>query len=232
MAHTWFRFYHDAVNNPKVQRLPAQIFRFWVNALCLSAANDGWLPSIKDLQFSLRLSEAHLADFIGRLIDCELFDKEDQGIRPHNWDKRQFKSDCSTDRVKRFRNVSETANETPPDTEQIQIQNQNRKGAPRFDEFWLVCPRKIGKQAAEKAWGIAASGVDAEALIQAMRSFAGQSKDTPVKYLPAPARWLSEKRWQDESLGGSTPLDPETAADIMDRADRLMRRGKYAEKYQ
>jgi hypothetical protein len=39
----------------------------------------------------------------------------------HAWDKRQYKSDTSTERVKRFRerssNATETVNETPPDTE-------------------------------------------------------------------------------------------------------------------
>lgn len=232
MTNSWFRFYHEAVNNPKVQRLSATLFRFWVNALCLSAANDGWLPSNADLKFSLRLSEAQLSDFTGQLIACNLFDKDNQGIRPHNWNKRQFKSDCSTERVKRFRNVSETPDETAPEQNRTDHNRTDGTTAPRFDEFWLVCPRKIGRVATEKAWAIATAGSDAEAVIQAMRTFAGQSKETPERFIPAPARWLSEKRWQDTDVGGSMPLDADTAADVMDRADRLMRRGKYAEKYQ
>lgn len=233
MAHAWFRFYHDAVNNPKVQRLSAPVFRFWINALCLSAANDGWLPSVLDLKFSLRLSEAQLSDFIGQLILCNLFDKEEQGIRPHNWNKRQFKSDCSTDRVKRFRNVSETANETPPEQNRTeQSITEQKVASPRFDEFWLVCPRKIGKDAAERAWVDALKHEEAEAIIAAMRGFAGLSKDTPDRFIAAPGKWLSERRWMDEDVSGSMPLDPEIAAEVQDRADKLLRRGKYAEKYQ
>jgi len=30
----WFRFYAESVNDPKVQRLPAHLFKTWVNILC------------------------------------------------------------------------------------------------------------------------------------------------------------------------------------------------------
>src|SRR6478609_9376707 len=127
MAFTWFRFYNGAVNDPKVQRLTPILFRFWVNSLCLASANDGWLPSEADMAFSLRLSPVQLSDYIGKLISLRLFDKTEQGIRPHNWENRQYKSDGSTERVKRFRERSrsapETANETGPDSDTDQTQN-------------------------------------------------------------------------------------------------------------
>ncbi len=115
MAYTWFRFYNDAVNDPKVQRLSPTLFRFWVNCLCLASANDGVLPGSEDVQFSLRLSPAQLSDFSGQLVACGLLDETEQGLIPHNWDRRQFKSDTSTERVKRFRNAAKTVSETGPD---------------------------------------------------------------------------------------------------------------------
>lgn len=109
---------------------------------------------------------------------------------------------------------------------------QRRAAPPRFDEFWLVCPRKIGKDATERAWAEALKHEEAEAIIAAMRGFAGLSKDTPDRFIPGPAKWLTDRRWRDEDVSGAIPLDPETAAEVQDRADRIMRRGKYADKYQ
>lgn len=116
MAYTWFRFYNGVPHDPKVQRLPLLLFRFWVNLLCLASANDGWLPSFEDLQYTLRLTPGQLSDFIGKLVSAGLLDQSEQGIKPHNWDKRQFKSDGSTERVKRFRKRSNTVSETLPET--------------------------------------------------------------------------------------------------------------------
>jgi hypothetical protein len=57
-----------------------------------------------------------------------LIDERRGVMSPHNWHKRQFKSDVSTSRVqqyrKRQRNVSPPGNETPPDTDTEQIQNR------------------------------------------------------------------------------------------------------------
>jgi hypothetical protein len=111
----WFRFYDDVVNDPKVQRLPAALFRSWVNLLCVASKNGGVLPTVPDLAFALRQSEAAIDKDIDLLIEAELFDRTDKGIEPHNWAQRQHKSDVSTDRVKRFRKRHETVSETPPE---------------------------------------------------------------------------------------------------------------------
>jgi len=33
----WFRFYNDALDNPKVQLLPSDLFKTWVNLLCIAS---------------------------------------------------------------------------------------------------------------------------------------------------------------------------------------------------
>ena len=52
----WFRFYAEAVYDPKVQRLPAAMFRQWVNLLCLASLNEGTLPDSEGIGFALHLS--------------------------------------------------------------------------------------------------------------------------------------------------------------------------------
>lgn len=122
----WFRFYSEALDDPKVQRLPPHLFKAWVNMLCLASSNNGKLPSVDDIAFRLRLSVQDAEQQVTELVLAGLLDVTLHGTEPHNWNRRQFVSDSSTERVRKHRrnnaetqcNVSETAIETAP--EQIQ----------------------------------------------------------------------------------------------------------------
>jgi hypothetical protein len=133
-TNRWFRFYSEALDDPKVQRLPPNLFKTWVNVLCIACQNGGTLPSIDDMAFKLRLSSQDAEQQISELILAGLIDITDAGRVPHNWNMRQFLSDSSTERVKKHRkikaetpcNVSETADVTPPDTDTDTDTDQNR----------------------------------------------------------------------------------------------------------
>lgn len=135
----WFRLYTDVIHDPKVQKLPPQLFKDWINVLCLAAQYEGKIPAvIDDVAFSLRLSAPRTKKLLADLSESGLLDVSETEITPHNWENRQYKSDVSTERVKRFRqakrNGDETVSETPPDTEQIQNRadtetEQNRSAA-------------------------------------------------------------------------------------------------------
>ena len=68
-------------------------------------------------------------------------------------------------------------------------------------------------------------------LIAAARAYASKRSGEDKKFTKLAATWLNAKCWEDEGVAPAAILDPGTAAQIQDRADRLMRRGKYAEKY-
>lgn len=111
----WFRFYSEAMRNPKVLRLSDRDFRLWVNLLTVAAENDGRIPADDDLKLVLGMRLDHLKGGLNRLISGGLIDVLGDGYEPHNWSKFQYKSDTSTDRVQKHRakrNVSETAPET------------------------------------------------------------------------------------------------------------------------
>lgn len=118
----WFRFYAEVLNDPKVQKLDGDTFKDWVNLLCVASQNGGKLPGIDDLAFVMRRSSHACLTLVSRLLDAGLLDVRQGGLHgihyaPHGWEKRQFKSDTSTERVKRFRAVSGNVSETPPDTD-------------------------------------------------------------------------------------------------------------------
>lgn len=127
----WFRFYDGVLDDPKVQRLSDKLFRAWVNLMCLASRRGGRIEAdYADVAFSLRVTEGQARETLQALKSAGLMDIEETGIEPHNWSERQFKSDVSTDRVKRFRDRStkqdETVSETPPDTEQIQNRSEQK----------------------------------------------------------------------------------------------------------
>jgi hypothetical protein len=118
----WFRFYDDAINDPKVLRLSDELYRAWTILLCFASKHEGKLPPADDIAIALRVKPSKVYEWITKLVGGGLIDKTETGFEPHNWNGRQYKSDVSTERVKRFRNgkrnVSETASETAPEAEQ------------------------------------------------------------------------------------------------------------------
>jgi hypothetical protein len=125
-ARRWFRFYAESINDPKVQRLPAHLFKTWVNLLCLACSNGGTFPAISDIAFQLRMSDHEAQTQIDELIGLGLIDiTADRKLEPHNWSGRQFLSDTSAQRVRKHRaKKAESSPEqpcnvtvTPPDTD-------------------------------------------------------------------------------------------------------------------
>lgn len=98
----WFRFYDDAINDPKVVGLSDECYRGWVGLLCVASKHKGILPPVSDLSFYLRMKPQRVAALIAQLVSAKLLDRVGETYEPHNWGGRQYISD-STERVKRHR---------------------------------------------------------------------------------------------------------------------------------
>lgn len=99
----WFRFYDDALNDPKVQKIAPPMFKSWVNLLCLASKNDGRIPPIPDVAFALRIAEGEAEKVVKALVDAGLIDTDDAGMSPHNWHRRQRSGDSAAERMRRHR---------------------------------------------------------------------------------------------------------------------------------
>lgn len=130
----WFRLYDETLNDPKILKLSDKTHRVWIGILCVASKNNGALPPFDDIAVMLRMKPAKLQTELEKLITTGLLDHDDAGLRPHNWDGRQYKSDVSTDRVKRFRNSKRNVAVTPPDTEQNRDAEVASKDAPLVQE--------------------------------------------------------------------------------------------------
>jgi hypothetical protein len=93
-----------------------------------------------------------------------------------------------------------------------------------FSEWWAHYPRKVGKKAAEKSYSKARRDVSAAKLLAAVARFARDPNLPEKEFIPHPATWLNEGRWDDEPLpprnvvqmprNGPPDLPPEVAEDM------------------
>ena len=101
----WFRFYHAALHDPKVQCLPSPLFRDWVNILCVASEESarGSLPDAEKLSYSLRKTIKSTEKVLRALVEVGLLDEDAGTLTIHNWSLRQPNSDGSRDRMRASR---------------------------------------------------------------------------------------------------------------------------------
>lgn len=98
--------------------------------------------------------------------------------------------------------------------DQTEVREAHPKGSSRgegygkeFLAFWHAYPKKVGKRAAWKAWS--RLGRDRPGL-EDMLSAVGVQKGSAQwvkeggKFIPNPATWLHQGRWEDEPYAGGT----------------------------
>lgn len=75
------------------------------------------------------------------------------------------------------------------------------KGAREFEAFWKKYPKKVAKGAAEKSFKKIKPSEDLmKTIMQAIerQKESDQWKDQGGRYIPNPATWLNQRRWEDE----------------------------------
>lgn len=83
----------------------------------------------------------------------------------------------------------------------------SRADEDRFSRFWAAYPRKVGKQAAKKSWSrLHPSEELTQAILQAVEAQkqSRQWKENNGQFIPNPATWLNQGRWEDELPKGES----------------------------
>jgi hypothetical protein len=114
----WFRVYDTIIDDPKILNLSME-FRWYFIAILASSSRQhdrGTLPSLKEIGVHLRTSKPKTERIIAYFIEHGFIDQDPttKVLMIHGWNKRQYKSDVSTDRVKRFRNACGNVSEVLP----------------------------------------------------------------------------------------------------------------------
>lgn len=99
----WFRMYSEVRHDPKIQTMPGELVKAWLNLMCFAADNQGYLPATRDMAWDLRVTEHKLETAVVSLMGRGLIEDRPEGLYMHNWNVRQFQSDSSTERVREHR---------------------------------------------------------------------------------------------------------------------------------
>jgi hypothetical protein len=218
MSGLWFRIYDDALDDPRLQRIPASLFRAWFNVLCAAPRNGGTLPDLPDLAFMLRTRPRALTRRLEALKAAGLLEETDGVLRPVEWEKRQFverpADTTAAERMRRFRERAAERNGTvtPPVTnapiEEDEDLDQDSHTAPparesaidAFEEFWRAFPSREGDNPEQPALAAfrkaVAAGADPKAVIAGAKAYASATAGRERRYVASAARWLSEERWR------------------------------------
>ena len=113
----WFRSYVSVLDpDDKTRQLTNKQFRHWHLLLALYRKNSAHLPQQTDIGRALNVRPSDVQTILDSFVILGLFDIEkvagENSYVPHNWDVRQFETDTSTERVKRFRERHLKRNET------------------------------------------------------------------------------------------------------------------------
>lgn len=96
MANQWFRMYSEFSTDPKVQMMSEAYQRRFLMVLCLRCSNDDVTLHDEEVAFQLRISNEEWAETKATFLAKNLINEDNT---PAAWNRRQFASDSSAERV-------------------------------------------------------------------------------------------------------------------------------------
>jgi len=211
----WVKLHKRLLDDFEFQSLPLAS-KALAPMLWLLASEDrqGWIDAeAAKISFRLRISEEELEQAIQPLIACGFFEHEEDASAALALDMQDA--------------LPETESESESETEMSDVPSDPCD----FEIFWKEYPTDalMSKKRALEEWE-KLSPAEREAARQAIPAFKDYCRKHAT-YRPVHAeRFLSQNRFEGFAL--SAALSATEIEANKDRADRLMRRGKYAVSYQ
>lgn len=215
----WMKFYPaDWRSDPRLRTCSIAARGLWIEMIAIAheatpyghVLIHGKAPDLAALSRVVGVGEAECRSLIEELSDNGVFSQTRNGTfysrRMVRDEKRSKEGQKSV--KKRWAQHHENKQEnvvpirypsSPPNTKRLETRDQKEKIPKKdFDDFWDICPRKIGKGQARKAYATARSKTDKETIIAGMRRYSITAKGTETKFIAHPATWLNGERWDDE----------------------------------
>jgi len=213
---SWIKLDDGFPQNPKIIGLSDHSFRLYISGLCYSGRylTDGFIP-------------AAIIKQVGdprELIEKGLWQITPDGIQIANYTEYQTpkseverKREQTRERGERFRESRKRVSNAEKTLSEYRIQNTEiNTSSNKFDEFWDLYPRKVGKQDAKKAFERALRNASFEEIFEGLKRFVADPNRV-LTFTPHPATWLNQGRWGDDPIpprnpseGGFKPLSMPT----------------------
>lgn len=135
----WLRLHTEIRNDRKLRRLPPGQRWLWVVVLTIAKESPvpGWLlitegvpMTFDDLADEAAIPASEVEAGFKAFADQKMIEQIDGVYHLRNWDKRQFASDNSTERVKKFRSKQNKNSPPPLYTETLQKRFSNDNETP------------------------------------------------------------------------------------------------------
>ena len=127
LVMAWLRLDEHLPGNAKAQALPSDLFKFWINLLCVCRKWKGMVESVEAAAWELRLAPARAQLQLEKLVAAGLVDRPSQmDYRIHDWNDWQYENDVSTERVRKFRERTKKQTVEPNETVSRSVPEQNR----------------------------------------------------------------------------------------------------------
>ncbi|RTL81908.1 MAG: hypothetical protein EKK29_17300 [Hyphomicrobiales bacterium] len=222
MSGRWFKVSEAILFDRRKQKLPAGLFRCFVNLMACRSWSGGRLPSLEDMSFILRTSPDALARRLRRLEEAGLV-VETNGVWEIVEDQEDADPLSPAERTRRWRerrqrdgacdgvgDASVTARDAQnrEDSEETESARERDEG---FEKFLAAFPEREEPHAlapARAAWRKAIDeGEDPEAIIAGARSYRTATAGRERRFVASAARWLSEGRWRGAGAKPAGPIE-------------------------
>lgn len=193
-----------------------------VNGKPMTAAQIGRHTGLSEREAAKLIAELEAAGVTSRTQEGALFSRRmvrDEDVRSRRADGGKAGSEhgikgaehgIKGGRPATGRGVLKPPSEPPPSSSSSSSENTGSfatsptdvgKFPPGFDQFWAAYPRKVGKDAAAKAF--ARRRIDGALLTTVLLALSRQALSPQWtrdggQFIPHPATWLTQGRWQDE----------------------------------
>lgn len=211
----WIKLYRDLLDDHEWHLLDPFSAKTLVSLWLIASENDGELPDVPTLAFRLRVSEQKVMTALANLNHWIEHDASTM-LAPCYQDASKPLADCyqdaSLDKRREEKRRIHSSSATPND-------------ACAFDQFWTAYPRKAGKGAARKVWAKAKLDGNLAVILAAVARQKGseQWRKEGGQFIPHPATWLRQERWEDEGLSPPAARAQAAAESARARHDRALR---------
>lgn len=239
MANDWLRLWHDMPNDPKwrviarVSEQPLSLVIALYTAMLVDASKNKsrgvTTCHAEDFAVTLDCDIAQI-DAIKEAMQGRVLD----GDRLTGWEGRQPKKEDSGNPETGAKSATERkAEQRAREREQAKIDESHRchdesrnvtldkdkdkevnlktsREPDGFAEFWAAYPKKVGKGAAEASWRKHRPPLQTVLIAIKHASESDQWRKDSGQFIPNPATWLNQKRWEDGAQTSNGAKEPYT----------------------